>query len=108
MKNLDLDYAERLLLGELFSSSTKRLQSYTLLNRVGLAEGVFFSLIERLKSKKMIEFHEIYIEITPLGIETLVNLQYMKKLKSEIPNEFKNPYRVKINSFYTPKMKLIF
>ena len=56
----------------------------------------------------MINFHEIYVEINQLGIETLMDHQYMKKIKSDIPEEFKNPYRVKINSFYTPKKKLIF
>ena len=103
-----LDYPEQLLLSELFSSSQKRLQSYTLLTRLGLEENIFFNTIGRLQTKKMINFHEIYVEINQLGIETLMDHQYMKKIKSDIPEEFKNPYRVKINSFYTPKKKLIF
>lgn len=103
-----LSYSEHLVLGELFSSSKKRLQSYTLLNRLGFEEESFFKLITELKSKKMIDFHDIYVELTELGVETLIEHQYMKKIKSEIPEEFKNPYRVKINSFYTPKIKLIF
>ena len=103
-----LDYTEQLLLGELFSSSQKRLQSYTLMTRLGLDENIFFSTIGRLQTKNMINFHEIYVEINKLGIETLMEHQYMKKIKSDVPEDFKNPYRVKINSFYTPKKKLIF
>lgn len=103
-----LDYSEQLLLSELFSSSQKRLQSYTLLTRLGLEEAIFFNTISRLQNKNMINFHEIYVEINQLGIETLMDHQYMKKIKSDIPEEFKNPYKIKINSFYTPKKKLIF
>lgn len=106
MKNLD--YSEQLLLSELFSSSQKRLQSYTLMTRLGLDENIFFSVIGRLQVKNMINFHEIYVEINQLGIETLMEHQYMKKIKTDIPDDFKNPYRVKVNSFYTPKKKLIF
>ena len=47
-----LDYPEQLLLSELFSSSQKRLQSYTLLTRLGLGENIFFSTIGRLQTKK--------------------------------------------------------
>lgn len=103
-----LDYSEQLMLSELFSSSQKRLQSYTLMTRLGLDEGIFFSIIGRLKNKNMINFYEIYVEINQLGITTLMDHQYMKKSKAEIPEEFKNPYRVKKNSFYTPRKKLIF
>ncbi|MCH2053771.1 hypothetical protein [Acinetobacter pittii] len=105
---MNIDYSEQLLLSELFSSSKKRLQSYTLLNRLGLQEATFFKLIVRLKDKQLIEFHDIYLELTPLGIDTLIHQQYTKKIKSEIPDDFKNPYRVKVNSFYTPKKRLIF
>lgn len=103
-----LDYSEQLLLSELFASSQKRLQSYTLMTRLGLDEGIFFSIIGRLQNKNMINFYEIYVEINQVGIESLMDHRYMKKIKAEIPEEFKNPYRVKINSFYTPKKKLIF
>ncbi len=92
---MNIDYSEQLLLSELFSSSKKRLQSYTLLNRLGLQEATFFKLIVRLKDKQLIEFHDIYLELTPLGIDTLIHQQYTKKLNQRYQMTSKTPTELK-------------
>ncbi|MCT7644452.1 hypothetical protein [Aliarcobacter butzleri] len=106
-----INKVEKVILEELYKSSKLKLSGYNIFKKLNISIIKFNENIFKLISKNFIIEEELLTyKLTDNGIKWILN----KKNKSisndlqwkDVPEEFKVNYKLEVNDFYVPNVKL--